>query len=108
VVEPVKITVPEPMPAPARAARPAAVTAKTASPPSMEEGPGLDAEALAKELAEVSSSVRFEVDHRSGDVVINVLDPQTEEVVRQIPPKELLEIRRRLDAYLGMLADEIA
>jgi peptidyl-prolyl cis-trans isomerase SurA len=32
----------------------------------------------------------------------------TREVIRQIPPKELLEVQRRMDEYLGMLADESA
>lgn len=36
--------------------------------------------------------VKFDVDDDSGQVVVRVIDKNTEEVVRQIPPEEFLKI----------------
>lgn len=97
---------------PAGTAPPAA---KKSSAPSTDAVPVLRGEALAreaaritKELADLTPHVLFSVDRESGQVVVRVLDPETRELVRQIPPQELMEIRQRMDAYLGMLADEVA
>jgi len=49
-------------------------------------------------------SLRFEVDPASGRTVITVINQATKEVVRQIPPAELLQIAQNLDA-LGSLVD---
>jgi flagellar protein FlaG len=49
-------------------------------------------------------SLRFEVDASSGRTVITVINEATKEVVRQIPPPELLQIARNLDA-MGSLID---
>jgi len=93
----------------------AAAPPKKSSAPSSEAVPVLRGEALAreaaritKELADLTPHVLFSVDRESGQVVVRVLDPETRELVRQIPPQELMEIRQRMDAYLGMLADEVA
>jgi flagellar protein FlaG len=49
-------------------------------------------------------SLRFEVDASSGRTVITVINDATKEVVRQIPPPELLQIAANLDS-LGSLID---
>ena len=49
-------------------------------------------------------SLRFSIDASSGRTVITVINDATNEVVRQIPAPELLEIARNLDA-LGSLID---
>jgi flagellar protein FlaG len=49
-------------------------------------------------------SLRFQVDEFSGRTVITVLDAITNEVVRQIPPPEWLEVVRRLE-QAGALID---
>ena len=49
-------------------------------------------------------SLRFQVDQISGRTVITVLDATTNEVVRQIPPPEWLEVVRRLE-QAGTLLD---
>jgi len=53
---------------------------------------GPDMEALARALNQASQSIgrdlRFEVDMESGRSVIQVLDRDTGEVIRQIPPEK--------------------
>ena len=55
-------------------------------------------------MGETQRSLRFQVDEISGRTVITVLDSETKEVVRQIPPPEWLEVVRRLE-QAGSLLD---
>lgn len=56
--------------------------------------------------------LRFEVDDELGRTVISVVDSETKEVIRQIPPETVLERARRLqaqeDAAEGLLFREQA
>lgn len=48
-------------------------------------------------------SLRFSVDEDSGRTVIRVVDLETDEVVRQIPPEEVLNVARHMDESAGAL-----
>lgn len=50
-------------------------------------------------------SVRFENDNESGELVVKVVDPETDEIIRQIPPKELLELAQKLNDLRGNIVD---
>ena len=50
-------------------------------------------------------SVRFENDSEAGEMVVKVVDPDSDEVIRQIPPEELLELTQRLEELRGNLVD---
>ena len=45
----------------------------------------------------------FRVDDATQQVVISVIDPETDEIVRQVPPEEILRMAERLDAVRGRL-----
>ena len=49
-------------------------------------------------------SLRFQVDEEGGRTVITVLNPHTQEVIRQIPSEELLSLARAFEE-LGALLD---
>jgi hypothetical protein len=55
-------------------------------------------------MRENQRSLRFQIDEISGRTVITVLDAITNEVVRQIPSPEWLEVVRRLE-QAGTLID---
>jgi flagellar protein FlaG len=59
---------------------------------------------LSELISETQRSLRFQVDELSGRTVITVLDAETHEVVRQIPPPELLAVMRHLER-VGALLD---
>jgi flagellar protein FlaG len=67
----------------------------------------VDAERAVQRLNELMNesqrSLRFQVDEISGRTVITVLDSETKEVVRQIPPPEWLEVVRRLEEAGSLL-----
>lgn len=54
-------------------------------------------ERLNEFMSQSQRSVRFRVDESSGRTVITVLNPQTQEVVRQIPSEEMIALSRWLD-----------
>ena len=57
-------------------------------------------EETVEELNQMVQSVRrnlqFSIDKESGRTVIKVIDSDSEEVIRQIPPEEVLALARRL------------
>jgi len=55
-------------------------------------------------MASHQRSLRFSIDASSGRTVITVINDETNEVVRQIPAPELLQIAHNLDD-LGSLID---
>lgn len=53
----------------------------------------------------ISRDLSFSVDEASGETVIRVVDPETDEVVRQIPSEEVLRIARSLESGKGFLME---
>lgn len=51
----------------------------------------------------LSRDLQFTVDQDSGRTIIKVLDSETHEVIRQIPPEELLQIANQLTEGGGLL-----
>lgn len=48
----------------------------------------------------------FRVDGESGKLVAEIRDYATGELVRQIPPEELMRVSKVISEYLGLLVDE--
>ena len=61
-----------------------------------------------KALQTRSSAVEFQIDDKSHQSVVKVVDTQTQEVIRQIPSKEFLQIASSIDSYLVHLLHEKA
>ncbi|KAB7627187.1 flagellar protein FlaG [Alkalilimnicola sp. S0819] len=47
-------------------------------------------------LQEASRNLKFAVSESTGRVVVTVLNPETDEVIRQIPPEEVMTVAERL------------
>ena len=45
----------------------------------------------------------FRVDDATKQVVVSVIDPETDDVIRQIPPEEMLRLAEKLDSTRGSL-----
>lgn len=51
-------------------------------------------------------SVRFENSEESADqLVVKIVDQETDEVIRQVPAEEIIELRQTLDDLRGNLVD---
>jgi flagellar protein FlaG len=52
-----------------------------------------------------NKKLKFEVDHTDHDVTIKVIDPETDKVIKELPPKELERLRDQIRDALGVLFD---
>ena len=50
----------------------------------------------------------FKVDDTTGEVIVSVLNKDTEEVIRQIPAEEMIKVRQRMIELRGVIYDEKA
>jgi len=50
--------------------------------------------------------VSFSKDKDTGDILIKIIDNKTDEVIKQIPPEEVLELKKRLGDMQGLLLDK--
>ncbi len=64
----------------------------------------------AADLDKISSSLnrklQYVVDHKSHDVTVKVIDPETDKVIKVLPPEELQRINSKLKETIGFLFDE--
>lgn len=54
-------------------------------------------------VAPVNDSIQFSLDEDTGRTLLQVIDVQTKEVIRQIPSEEVLNIAKALDKLQGLL-----
>ena len=69
-------------------------------------------EELLKQIKTITEdglySVRFERDSGSNSLVVKIVDSETDEVIRQIPQEELLELSKHLEELNGNLVDTVS
>jgi len=70
-------------------------------PPPME----LAVEQINRYLSESRRDLMFEVDQQSGRTVIRVVNPETQEVIREIPPKETRRLADQIAAGAARILD---
>ncbi|MDR1220903.1 MAG: flagellar protein FlaG [Treponema sp.] len=70
----------------------------------------LDVDKAAKDLERISftlnKKLKFIVDHKSHEILVRVIDPETGEVVNVLPPKELRRLHGKITETIGVLFDE--
>jgi uncharacterized FlaG/YvyC family protein len=50
--------------------------------------------------------LQFVVDHASNQVIVKVIDKETDKVIKELPPEELQRLHRFLKEAVGLLFDE--
>nr|WP_321468863.1 flagellar protein FlaG [uncultured Desulfobulbus sp.] len=82
------------------------------TPSSSEEESQVQSEELLDQIKALTEdglySVRFEQESGIDDLVVKVVDRETDEVIRQIPPEELLKLTQKLKALAGNLIDTMS
>lgn len=63
---------------------------------------------INKALQSLSRNIEFSVDTDSNRTVVKVVDQQTQQVLRQMPSPEALEIAKALDRVQGLLIKQQA
>jgi len=51
--------------------------------------------------------LQFVVDHHSNEVIVKVIDKETDKVIKELPPEELQRLHRNLREAVGLLFDEM-
>ena len=51
-------------------------------------------------------SVRFKIHERTNEVMVKIIDADTEEVIREIPPEKLLDMFANMLELAGLIVDE--
>lgn len=71
-----------------------------------------DLEGVMADLQRVSATLNrrlsFSVNEKLGQVVVKVIDADTDKVVKEIPPEELQHVYERIREVIGLLLDKQA
>ena len=65
-------------------------------------------EKIQEFVSSTASDIRFSIDEDSGQTVVKVIDRETQEVIRQIPSQEMLDLAQALDKLQGLLIKQKA
>ena len=91
----------------AQAGKSSPVNGSAAAQPDLKVVQQLAAE-LGTALDKAEGDFSVSVDRDSGMVIVRITDEVTGEIVRQIPPRELLEADRSMERIVGLLVDDQA
>ena len=100
---------PAPTPAPAQHAQ----TQQTPQPAPAAPTADLQKETLARiakaveQIQSQTSAIEFKIDNTNHQVIVQIVNRATGELIRQIPPEEVLNIQSRLAQYNGVLFKEV-
>ncbi|HNT35626.1 MAG TPA: flagellar protein FlaG, partial [bacterium] len=61
---------------------------------------------LQSAMETLHRKINFDVDQGSGRFHVKVIDTATDEVIREIPPEQVLKIAARMKELIGLLFDE--
>lgn len=75
----------------------------TASVPANTDELSATVEQINEFVQSVQRDLRFSVDEDSGRVIVKVLDSSTQEVIRQIPPENVMALAENLESLRGVL-----
>ena len=97
-----------------RQSAPVATSAPATAPaPGSAPAPSLDqvkqaVQDINKSLQSKPEAPEFSIDADTKQIVVKLIDPQTKEVIHQMPTQQALEIAKALDQVLGKLIKERA
>lgn len=60
-------------------------------------------EQMQRKAQSFAPNLKFSVDHDTGRTIVKVTDANTQEVIRQIPAEEVLQLAKELDRMQGLL-----
>jgi flagellar protein FlaG len=84
------------------------VAPQTPPPPLTNDGIKQVAQQIDDFLKASSSNLQVSVDSESEELIVRVVDTETQEVIRQIPSKEMLAMSQAIDQMSGLLLRQTA
>jgi uncharacterized FlaG/YvyC family protein len=64
------------------------------------------AEAMDNYVRSVKRELKIQVHSETGDIMVKVISQESGKVIREIPPKELLDLAARMEEMTGTLLNE--
>lgn len=101
-----------PNPVAAQAAVRDEAVARSKAAAAAENAQAVSMSAILGDLADISASfnkrLSFQLNEKLGQVVVKVIDTDTDKVIREIPPAEIQHVHERIREVIGILFDERA
>lgn len=85
-----------------------AVRSKVSNKPESEEQIKQAVQKIQGAVDNLAHNLRFSIDEDTGKTIIKVVDAHTDEIIRQFPTEEAIEIARTLDKVQGLLFNDKA
>ncbi|MDR2795984.1 MAG: flagellar protein FlaG [Spirochaetaceae bacterium] len=63
-------------------------------------------ERLQKLSLAFNKKLQFVINHESNEITVNVIDPDTDKVIKVLPPEELQRLHGKIEEAIGFLFDE--
>ncbi|MDR2941157.1 MAG: flagellar protein FlaG [Treponema sp.] len=95
-----------PVPIPVGSRPDAAVTEPKAVEPKKVKAQVISSTASDLERLVFNRKLQFVVDHDSHEVIVKVIDKDTDKVIKVLPPEELQRLHNNLKETIGFLFDE--
>jgi len=67
-----------------------------------------EVEQINDQLSALNRSIRFSVDDSTHDIVVRVVDKESGEVIKELPPENILKLRERMKELSGLMVEEEA
>jgi flagellar protein FlaG len=61
---------------------------------------------LNQAVALFNKQLSFVIHEKTEKMMVQIIDKETKEVIKEIPPREILDLEARIKEYLGWLLDE--
>ena len=78
---------------------------------SEEQRQRIDAEKYLKEIINITEvfnrKLKFSIDRQSDQVIVKVVDAETDKVIKEIPPEELKRLYAKMKEAMGVIIDTI-
>lgn len=84
------------------------VRSEAATTPPSKEDVSAAVSKLNEAMATSSQSLKFEIDDDTKQIVVKIIDQGTQEVVRQMPTEEALQMAKSIDKMQGLLIRQTA
>jgi flagellar protein FlaG len=65
-----------------------------------------DLDMINEQLKSSNSSIQFSIDDKSNDVIVRIVNKDTGEVIRQIPPESIVKLRDSMKDLSGLFVEK--
>lgn len=65
-----------------------------------------DLDVINSQLRSMNRSIQFSIDKGTHDIIVKVVDKESGEVIRQLPPESIIKLRERMADIAGLIVEE--